>query len=219
MFIWMSIQTFMKNVHLSSIQCSSKSSYEYWHGYSYICSYKWSYKISHKCYHYHSYVWSKECSSKFSSQCSSKQLFLFSLQCSYEYVHECWYECSYKCLSKWINKFSHQNDYLNLHICMYCMFILFETVMLHKGDFPVLVRTAGYKFFNVLHFSERKIVKGWKTLMSQFSAPISPDVPHKFHSPPHTGLWSLGRWHLSPKFGKLENWLKVIMFDVKQHSG
>ena len=35
---------------------------------------------------------------------------------------------------------------------------------------------------------------------------------------PNTGLWSVGRWHLSPKFGKFENWLKLIMFDVKQHS-
>ena len=34
----------------------------------------------------------------------------------------------------------------------------------------------------------------------------------------HTGLWSLGRGYLSLKFGKFENWLKVIMFVVKQHS-
>ena len=32
--------------------------------------------------------------------------------------------------------------------------------------------------------------------------------------PPHTGLWTLGRGYLSPKFGKFENWLKVTMFDV-----
>ena len=30
----------------------------------------------------------------------------------------------------------------------------------------------------------------------------------------HTGLWSPVRWYLSPKYGKFENWLKVMMFDI-----
>ena len=40
----------------------------------------------------------------------------------------------------------------------------------------------------------------------------------KFWPPPHTGLWSLGRWHLSHKFGKFESWVKVIIFVVYKHS-
>ena len=46
------------------------------------------------------------------------------------------------------------------------------------------------------------------------------DIHEGSKTPPlsHTRLWSLGRWYLSPKFWKFKNWLKVTMFDVKQHS-
>ena len=69
------------------------------------------------------------------------------------------------------------------------------------------------------------IIQAWRWLMCTRASyyvvtlcnPFYTTSTHTTHSR-HTWLWSLRRGRLSPKFGKFENWLKVTIFDAKQHS-
>ena len=70
-------------------------------------------------------------------------------------------------------------------------------------------------------WSNHKLLNHLINLLNKFFYLIIPSKKTSKFQNGHQAHWALEPKEvtLKSKFGKFENWLKVIMFDVKQHSG